>query len=85
MLHYILEMKKTYRTNHLFIPIGGDFFFGNAKMTFGSLDNLIRYFNSHVDGISLMYSTPSEYFDAVQSIPDMVWPTRYDDMFPYAD
>jgi choline dehydrogenase-like flavoprotein len=34
--------------------------------------------------MTLKYSTPSEYLDAVKG-EDLVWPVRYDDMFPYAD
>jgi len=30
-----------------------------------------------------MYSTPSEYLDAVNQV-NITWPTRYDDLFPYA-
>jgi alpha-mannosidase len=31
-----------------------------------------------------MYSTPYTYIKALQSL-DVTWPTKYDDMFPYAD
>lgn len=31
-----------------------------------------------------MYSTPSKYIEAVNSL-NIAWPTRYADMFPYAD
>ena len=76
MLDYVMKLKAAYRTNHYFIPIGGDFFFGNARITFGSIDNLIKYFNSHVEGITLLYSTPSEYIDAVTAVQGTVWPTK---------
>jgi hypothetical protein len=34
-----------------------------------------------------MYSTPSKYIDAISSgaNANIAWPTKYDDMFPYAD
>lgn len=34
--------------------------------------------------IELKYSTPSMYVDAVAA-QNISWPTRYDDLFPYAD
>lgn len=35
----------------------------------------------------LEYSTPSRYIDGISqgSNANLVWPTKYDDMFPYAD
>ena len=68
----------------MFIPWGDDFTYGDAHLTFRSPDNLIKYFNSHITDMTLMYSTPSEYLDAIKA-QDLTWPTRYDDMFPYAD
>ena len=66
------------------IPFGGDFAYGNARINFASYDRLLSYFNSHYSDMTLLYSTPSEYLDAVIA-EDITWPTRYDDMFPYAD
>jgi hypothetical protein len=34
--------------------------------------------------IELIYSTPSMYIDAI-SAQNIKWPTKYDDLFPYAD
>jgi lysosomal alpha-mannosidase len=34
--------------------------------------------------IELIYSTPRMYIDALKE-EDLVWPTKYDDIFPYAD
>jgi hypothetical protein len=48
------------------IPMGGDFAYANARMNFWSMDNLVRYFNSHYDDVTLIYSTPSEYLDALK-------------------
>ena len=66
------------------IPWGQDFAFGNAHMSFTSYDALISYFNSHYDNITLMYSTPYKYIDALKE-QNLTYPTKYDDMFPYAD
>jgi hypothetical protein len=33
---------------------------------------------------NFIYSTPSQYVDAIAAY-DVKWPTKYDDMFPYAD
>ena len=32
----------------------------------------------------MKYSTPSMYIDAIAA-QDIAWPTKYDDLFPYAD
>lgn len=77
-------MKDHYRGNHLLIPMGCDFTFANAQINFLSMDRLIEYFNAHVDNVTLLYSTPGQYLDALIA-QNITWPTRYDDMFPYAD
>ncbi len=48
------------------------------------MDKLIKYFNARYGDIQLRYSTPSEYLRAIGD-QDVKWPTKYDDMFPYAD
>lgn len=77
-------MKEHYRTNHLFITMGDDFTYMNARMYFESVDKLIIHFNAKYPDITLLYSTPSDYIDAIKTL-DVEWPTKYDDMFPYAD
>ena len=32
----------------------------------------------------MIYSTPSIYIDSIAK-QNIVWPTKYDDMFPYSD
>jgi hypothetical protein len=82
--HYILKDTMAFKTNRLLIPWGDDFYFSNAHLTYKGLENTINYFNEKYDDITLLYSTPSEYMDAVKAI-DVEWPVRYDDMLPYAD
>jgi len=38
----------------------------------------------HGDKYHFRYSTPSDYIDAIAKL-NVTWPTKYDDMFPYAD
>jgi hypothetical protein len=66
---------------------GDDFRFANARQYFSSLDKLIKGFNAKYQDVQLMYSTPSKYIDAISSgaNANVAWPTKYDDMFPYAD
>jgi len=64
--------------------MGDDFNYMNAKMYFKSMDRLITHFNDKYDDITLIYSTPSNYIDTISKL-DHTWPTKYDDMFPYAD
>lgn len=64
--------------------MGDDFNYMNAKYYFRSTDKLIKFFNNKYSNATLMYSTPSNYIDALKE-QNIVWPTKYDDMFPYAD
>ena len=81
---YIKHMSMHYRGSNLFIPWGDDFAFGDAHLAFEPLDELLSYFNEHYDDITVLYSTPSQYINALKE-EEIEWPVRYDDMFPYAD
>lgn len=84
MNRHIDILKSHYRGHHLLITMGCDFTYGNAHWNFKSLDALIKAFNSRYDNVTLIYSTPNTYLDALNK-ENIVWPTKYDDMFPYAD
>jgi lysosomal alpha-mannosidase len=83
-IQMVNERSSHYRTNHLLIPMGCDFQYTNANQNFYSMDNMITYINARYPNMTLFYSTPSEYIKAIKEA-DLSWPTRYDDMFPYAD
>lgn len=59
-------MAPHYLGNHVLIPMGCDFTYANARMTFHSTDRLIEYFNSHITNATVMYSTPSQYLQALK-------------------
>lgn len=84
MWRYAKHMSQHYRGNHLFIPWGDDFTYGNARLTYAPLDALIPYFNEHYDDMTLMYSTPTQFMEAIKK-ENIVWPVKYGDMLPYAD
>ena len=65
MQAYVYHMKDHYRGNHLLIPMGCDFSYANAHLNFISMDHLIEYFNNHTENITLLYSTPGMYLDAL--------------------
>ena len=49
------------------------------------MDNMIAYMNEHhSDKYHFRYSTPSDYVDAIAK-KKVEWPTKSDDLFPYAD
>ena len=81
---YLLDSSEHFATNRLMIPWGDDFWYSNANLTFRNLENYIKYCNEKYDDITLLYSTPSEYINALKE-QKIEWPVRYDDMFPYAD
>jgi len=62
---YVLKQQKSYKSNHILIPMGGDFFWSNSAYNFASLDKLIQAYNAEYDDSHLSYSTPSEYIKAV--------------------
>ena len=57
---------QEYRGNHLMIPMGCDFTYSDAS-AFKSIDRLIEYFNSHNEDVTLLYSTPGMYLDALKT------------------
>ena len=82
---YLLKDSLSFKTPRLLIPWGDDFWFSNAHLTYHNLENTINYFNEKYDDITLLYSTPSEFVDALKEYTDVEWPVRYDDMLPFAD
>lgn len=85
IVDYIQEMAADYIGDHMLMPFGCDFTFANAAMNFENMDKLITYFNAHnTANMTMLYSTPGQYIDALQA-QNLTWPTKYDDMFPYAD
>jgi len=84
LLTRIYEMLDVYQGDHIMMTMGCDFTFVNARQNFLSQDRLISYFNSHFDNITLIYSTPGIYLDAIKA-QNLSYPVKYDDMFPYAD
>jgi hypothetical protein len=65
MFDYIVHYNDHYLGNHVLIPMGCDFSYSNAILNFRSMDRLIDAFNSKVENITLKYSTPSKFLDAV--------------------
>ena len=44
----------------------------------------MKYHNEKYPDMHLFYSTPNIYIDALKQ-QDIQWPTKYDDLLPYAD
>jgi len=50
------------------------------------MDKFINYMNAAYDGkYNFVYSTPGDYIDSVNAVKGRKWPTKYDDLMPYAD
>jgi hypothetical protein len=67
-LDILMQRAQFYRTQHVMVPMGGDFTFQNASMQFANMDRMMQYVQSHPEryhGTSLRYSTPSDYKEAV--------------------
>ena len=77
--------NETFKSNHVFIPMGGDFNFQNAHTIFMNLDRIVKYFNERHSNMKVFYSTPGEYAKAAMETKDIEWDINQDDFFPYAD
>ena len=81
----IIERKKNLlATNHLMIPMGRDFDYGNALPWFLNMDKLKDYLNSNYD-VNVVYSSPSCYAKAINDQKsDQELPSKEDDFLPIA-
>lgn len=82
---YFRSMALHYRSRHLLHTLGSDFHFSNTRIWFLNMDRLLKYINERPEfNMTVKYSTPSEYLAAINS-DRKVYPTKYDDFFPYSD
>jgi hypothetical protein len=84
-----LKQKEFYtESNHLLQLLGDDFRWKNAQIQYDNWDIIIRYINEIYPGVTLKYSTLSEYFENVESSVSRMDPLKFHycgDFFPYAD
>ncbi|KAL5264156.1 hypothetical protein ACHWQZ_G005288 [Mnemiopsis leidyi] len=86
LLAYMRQQASHYRSGNIMLTMGGDFCYQNAQKYFKNLDILMEYINANTtaNGFKMIYSTPSQYMDAVlKSIGALQ--NKTDDLFPYAD
>jgi hypothetical protein len=67
LLARVYEMLEVYQGDHILLTMGCDFTFVNARQNFLSYDRIISYFNSHYENVTLVYSTPGMYLDAIKA------------------
>jgi lysosomal alpha-mannosidase len=86
LIDYIEDYSNHFATDQLFVLFGSDFRYQNAFQNYENMDKMIDYMNENYgEKYIFKYSTPSEYIDAINSIEDQVWPTKYQDGVPYGD
>ncbi|KAH8334493.1 hypothetical protein KR059_010681 [Drosophila kikkawai] len=82
---YAAQVAEKFRTNHIMIPMGGDFQYEDAEVNFKNMDKLIKYINERQNSGSkynIFYSTPGCYLNSVhQSVQS--YPNKTQDFFPY--
>ena len=87
----VKEMQKraaAYRTHNVLMMFGDDFRFQQAEKQFVNIEKLMRYINEKEKGITIRFSTPSEYFDAVHAAAAVTatrFPSYEGDFYPYSD
>ena len=78
----------SYRSGHIMMTMGSDFEYENAHLWYKNMDKLIKYTREYVSkhghNISVFYSTPTKYMEAVHNA-ELTWEVKTDDFFPYAD
>jgi hypothetical protein len=88
LLDWVTHQAEHYMSQkHMMITWGDDFHYQDGHKIFKQLDNMIGYWNENMveaTNIQLQYSTPSMYVDAIAA-ENIKWPTKYDDILPYAD
>lgn len=87
-IDFLRSYAKVKLTNHVLIPMGGDFQFSAAGQNFKNIDKLIKYVRSAASDINIFYSTPSCYQYAVyQAVNEpnsqLNLPEKFDDFMPY--
>ena len=65
-MNYVNDFKSSSLHNHVLVPMGCDFTFANARMNFISMDRLISYVNENMQNVTVFYSTPGMYLDAMK-------------------
>lgn len=83
---YIRKYAESKLSNHILIPMGGDFQYSAAGQNFKNIDRLIKYIRSAAPDINIFYSTPSCYQLAVYQdtkTRSIRLPEKYSDFLPY--
>ncbi|KAJ8915809.1 hypothetical protein NQ315_004621 [Exocentrus adspersus] len=87
MTQNFTNIMKTYAqyypSNHILIPMGGDFTFEAAEKNYINMDRFIMAMRDNSE-VNVLYSTPSCYIKAVND-EDPELKLKTDDFFPYSD
>ncbi|KAG7497375.1 epididymis-specific alpha-mannosidase [Solea senegalensis] len=86
MVDNIKKRAAWFRTNHVLWPWGCDKQFYNSSVQFNNMDPLMKYINQNSNefGVTVQYSTLSEYFQTIYQ-SDLVWEVRgSEDFLPYS-
>ena len=84
LMEQMNERSQWFRTNHILVPLGGDFEYQNATVMFSNMSIVMDYVNAREDtyGAKLFYSTLPEYFEAVFA-QNVTFPNFGGDFLPY--
>jgi len=83
--YYAEHRQGDFETMNIAWMMGSDFHYSSSERNFLNMDKLIDIVNSNKSlGVTVRYSTPSEYF-AAKMAENQVWPNKTDDFFPLID
>ncbi len=69
-MNVLFERATHYRTQHVMVPMGGDFTYQNASLQFENMERIFKFVQDHpilYGTVTFRYSTPVEYRDAIMN------------------
>ena len=77
---------KFFKGDDLIYTFGGDFQYGDARVTYMNQQTLMKHINANTEKykLKLIYSTPGEYIRTINK-KNYTFPENTFDFFPYRD
>jgi len=88
LINTAIEFSNQQKYNDIMIPMGDEFAYENAYVTFLSMERVLDYINKNYKNLNInfKFSTPSEYIKAVKRDVDISKLSQYQgDFLPFQD
>ena len=86
LVTFLRAVATRYRGDQVMYTFGGDFQYGDARITYQNQQTLRKYINQNSEkfNMTFVYSTPNDYVQALMK-QNLAYPTNRNDFFPYRD